>query len=531
MTERIVRVVEATRQMHTMVPLAMPTRRKAACYLRISTRSDEQENSLENQRAHYEELFATSPDLEFAGCYYDDGISGTGISRRQGFQRMVKDAMDGKFSLILTKSISRFGRNVVDSISTIRKLKEYGVECIFEKENIHTFDPKSSFILTIMTAMAENESMSISENVTWGMRQGFAQGKIALPYSHFLGYRKGEDGPEVVEDEATVVRSIYRKYLEGATPGSIAKARETAGIPSPTGRAKWHTTTICNMLTNPCYKGLTIRQKTFTTDFLTHKSKKNEGELPQYFIENSHTPIIPEETWELVQLEMERRRRMGSRFSAKGPLASRLVCADCGAFFGAKVWHSQDRYRSVIWRCNDKYKPTAQRVSGGAKCVTKHVTEEEVYRAFSTIVQKIIVQRPEVVAACEHVLAELMDTADLEQRKQRLVTEQARITEKIETLMTRASREVVEDFSEAYGRLEEEMNRVTGKLDAVEREKGEREYRERQCRLFLRTIQSITPGEDGAGLVDSDLFLALVDRVVIGDGLTFILRDGTEWER
>ena len=271
-----------------MAPMAMPTRRKAACYLRISTRSDEQENSLENQRAHYEELFATSPDLEFTGCYYDDGISGTGISRRQGFQRMVKDAMDGKFSLILTKSISRFGRNVVDSISTIRKLKEAGVECVFDKENIRTFDPKSSFILTIMSAMAENESMSISENVTWGMRQGFAQGKISLPYRSFLGYEKGEDGPEIVPDEAKVVQMIYRRYLDGHTPGAIAKALESAGIPSPTGKAKWHSSTINSILTNPCYKGLTIRQKTYTTDFLTHKMKKNEGELPQYIIENSH---------------------------------------------------------------------------------------------------------------------------------------------------------------------------------------------------------------------------------------------------
>ena len=235
MTERIVRKVEATRQMHTMAPLRALTRRKAACYLRISTRSDEQENSLENQRAHYEELFATSLDYEFAGCYYDDGVSGTGISHRHGFQQMVNDALAGKFTLILTKSISRFGRNVVDSISTIRKLKEYGVECIFEKENIHTFDPKSSFILTIMTAMAENESMSISENVTWGMRQGFAQGKIALPYSHFLGYRKGEDGPEVVEDEAAVVRSIYRRYLEGNSPGQIVKALEAAELLSARG--------------------------------------------------------------------------------------------------------------------------------------------------------------------------------------------------------------------------------------------------------------------------------------------------------
>lgn len=539
MTERIVRKVEATRQMHTMAPLRALTRRKAACYLRISTRSDEQENSLENQRAHYEELFATSPDYEFAGCYYDDGVSGTGISHRHGFQQMVNDALAGKFTLILTKSISRFGRNVVDSISTIRKLKEYGVECIFEKENIHTFDPKSSFILTIMTAMAENESMSISENVTWGMRQGFAQGKIALPYSHFLGYRKGEDGPEVVEDEATVVRSIYRRYLEGNSPGQIVKALEAAHIPSPTGKAKWHSSTINSMLTNPCYKGLTIRQKTFTTDFLTHKSKKNEGELPQYFIENSHTPIIPEETWELVQLEMERRRRMGSRFSAKGPLASRLVCGDCGAFFGSKVWHSQDQYRTVIWRCNDKYKPTVQRASGREKCVTRHVTEEEVYEAFGEIVKQLIAQRPEVVAACEAVLTDLLNTSDLEQRKQRLVAEQTRITERVEALMTRASREVVEDFTEKYGVLETEMNRITGKLEAVEREKAERAYRERQCRLFLRTISNLPPAStaDEENMIGTtpdaqrqgDLFLALVDRVVVGDGLTFILRDGMEW--
>ena len=539
MTERIVRKVEATRQMHTMAPLRTLTRRKAACYLRISTRSDEQENSLENQRAHYEELFATSPDYEFAGCYYDDGVSGTGISHRHGFQQMVNDALAGKFTLILTKSISRFGRNVVDSISTIRKLKEYGVECIFEKENIHTFDPKSSFILTIMTAMAENESMSISENVTWGMRQGFAQGKIALPYSHFLGYRKGEDGPEVVEDEAAVVRTIYRRYLEGNSPGMIVKALEEAGIPSPTGKAKWHSSTINSMLTNPCYKGLTIRQKTFTTDFLTHKSKKNEGELPQYFIENSHTPIIPEETWELVQLERIRRAKIGNKFSAKGPLASRLVCADCGAFFGSKVWHSTDSYRTTVWRCNDKYKPNAKRESGGGKCVTRHVTEKEVYRAFSSIVQKLIAQRPEVVAACEAVLTDLLNTSDLEQRKQRLVAEQTRITERVEALMTSASREVVEDFTEKYGVLETEMNRITGKLEAVEREKAERAYRERQCRLFLRTISNLPPAStaDEENMIGTtpdaqrqgDLFLALVDRVVVGDGLTFILRDGMEW--
>ena len=436
--ERIVRKVEATRHMHTLAPLSMPTVRKTACYIRVSTLDESQDTSFQAQRAHFTELIENSPDMVFAGLYADDGISGTGTAHRQGFQNMVRDALDGKFSLILTKSLSRFSRNVLDSISTIRQLKSHGVEVRFEKESLSSFDSKSELLMTIISSLSQEESRSISENVTWGMRQGFAQGKIALPYSHFLGYRKGEDGPEVVPEEADVVRSIYRRYLEGSTPGMIAKELQAAGIPSPTGKEKWHGTTINSMLTNPCYKGVTIRQKTFTTDFLTHKNKKNEGELPQYIIENSHPAIIPEETWELVQLEMERRRRMGNRFSAKGPLASRLVCADCGAFFGAKVWHSQDRYRTTV-----------------------------VYEAFQGIVNKLIAQRPEVVEACEAVLGDLMNTADLDAKKERLEAEQKRITGKVEALMNKASREVVGDFTEAYGKLEAEMDRLAGKLEAV----------------------------------------------------------------
>ena len=536
MTERVVRKVEATRHMHTLAPLSMPTVRKTACYIRVSTMDESQDTSFQAQRTHFTELIENSPDMVFAGLYADDGISGTGTAHRQGFQNMVRDALEGKFSLILTKSLSRFSRNVLDSISTIRLLKANGVEVRFEKESLSSFDSKSELLMTIISSLSQEESRSISENVTWGMRQGFAQGKIALPYSHFLGYRKGEDGPEVVPEEADVVRTIYRRYLEGNSPGQIVKALEAAHIPSPTGKDRWHPSTINSMLTNPCYKGVTIRQKTFTTDFLTHKSKKNEGELPQYIIENSHPAIIPEETWELVQLEMERRRRMGNRFSAKGPLASRLVCGDCGAFFGAKVWHSTDSYKNVIWRCNDKYKPGISRASGGEKCITGHVTEEQVYGAFGKIVDQLIAQRPEVVEACEAVLGEIMNTADLDTKKERLAAEQKRITEKVETLMNRASREVVGDFSEAYGKLEAEMSRVTAKLESVDREKGERQYRERQCRLFLKTISNLG-GDDGKNTVATasengraDLFLTLVDKVVVGEGLRFVLRDGTEWE-
>lgn len=171
------------------------------------------------------------------------------------------------------------------------------------------------------------------------------------------------------------------------------------------------------------------------------------------------------------------------------------------------------------------------RASGGEKCATRHITEEEVYGAFSSIVQKLIAQRPEVVAACEQVLAELMDTTQLDQKRAKLQAEQTRITERVEAMMTRASREVVEDFTEQYAALEAEMNRVTGKLDAVEREKAERGYRERQCRLLLKALPTAPSNDEESVESRGDLFLALVDRVVVGDGLTFILRDGTKWER
>ena len=278
-------------------------------------------------------------------------------------------------------------------------------------------------------------------------------------------------------------------------------------------------------------------QKTYTTDFLTHKQKKNEGELPQYIIENSHEAIIPEETWEFVQVEMERRKAIGRRFSGKGALACRLVCADCGGFFGAKVWHFTDAYKAVVWRCNDKYKTTAERVSGEQKCNTGHVTEEGIYKAFGMIVEQLIVQKPEVIAACEDILRELQTNVDLDKRKDRLETEERRIREKAEALMDRASKELVDDFSEAYGALEKQLKAVQEKLEAVETEWKARELKARQCRLYLKklvalgdddTSQSNLGADNGKGEV-GETFLALVDKVMVGEKLFFVLKDGTEW--
>lgn len=201
---------------------------------------------------------------------------------------MVKDALAGKIDLIVTKSVSRFARNTVDSLTTVRKLKEHGTEIYFEKENIFTFDSKGELLITIMSSLAQEESRSISENVTWGQRKRFADGKVSMPYKQFLGYDKGEDGAPVVnEEEAAIVRLIYRLFLQGKTPAGICRYLEGKGIFTPSGKQKWSQTTVNSILSNEKYKGDALLQKKFTVDFLMKKMKVNEGEVPQYYVERS----------------------------------------------------------------------------------------------------------------------------------------------------------------------------------------------------------------------------------------------------
>ena len=220
-----VTVIPATRSLHAKASVSVTDKRSVAGYARVSTDSDEQYTSYEAQVDYYTQYIQAHPDWQFVGVYADEGISGLNTKNRDGFNRMVVDALDGKIDLIVTKSVSRFARNTVDSLTIIRKLKDAGCECFFEKENIYTFDGKGELLLTIMSSLAQEESRSISENVTWGQRKRFADGKVSLPYGHFLGYEKGPDGlPQIVPEEAEIVRDIYRMFIPACPP-----------TPSPSG--------------------------------------------------------------------------------------------------------------------------------------------------------------------------------------------------------------------------------------------------------------------------------------------------------
>jgi len=266
----------------THLPETKVQKRRVAAYARVSTDSEEQQTSYAAQVDRYTKYIQERADWEFVAVYTDEGISALNTKHRDGFNRMVADALDGKIDLIVTKSVSRFARNTVDSLTTVRKLKEKGVEVFFEKENIYTLDSKGELLITIMSSLAQEESRSISENVTWGQRKRMADGKVSLPYKHFLGYRKGADGlPEIVPEEAEIVRNIYRWFMEGKTSTGIARTLTEQGVPTPAGKEQWCSSTVKSILTNEKYKGSALLQKRFTVDFLTKKSKVNEGEVPQ----------------------------------------------------------------------------------------------------------------------------------------------------------------------------------------------------------------------------------------------------------
>ncbi len=374
--------IPATLNRFTADSIESAKRRRTAAYARVSTDHEDQQTSYEAQVSYYTSYIRSRPDLEFVNVYTDEGISGTSTARREGFRQMIADAMAGKIDLIITKSVSRFARNTVDSLTTIRQLKEHKVECYFEKENISTFDSKGELLLTIMASLAQEESRSISENCVWGQRKRFADGKVTVPFSRFLGYDRGEDGNLIVnQKEAELVREIYQMFLSGVSPYSIAKRLTERKIPSPGGKDRWYKGTITSILSNEKYKGDALLQKVYTTDFLTKRKKLNVGEVPQYYVEGNHEAIIPEDIFERAQAELERRRKPDKPDTPDKPANAvflpRIICGCCCGAYSAKVWHSTNRYKRTIWQCKNE------------SCGTPHLVEEELRLIFVRAARQI----------------------------------------------------------------------------------------------------------------------------------------------
>jgi DNA invertase Pin-like site-specific DNA recombinase len=518
-----VTTIPATKNIHTTLPKSSIKRRRVAGYARVSTDSDEQFTSYEAQIDYYTKYIKSRDDWQFTTVYTDEGISATSTKNRAGFNKMISDALAGKIDLIVTKSVSRFARNTVDSLVTIRKLKEHGVECYFEKENIYTFDGKGELLLTIMSSLAQEESRSISENVTWGQRKRFADGKVSMPYKQFLGYRKGEDGlPEIVEEEAEIVRLIYKMFLEGRTPAGICKCLEKLGIPTPSGNKKWSQSTVKSILANEKYKGDALLQKKFTVNFLTKKMKHNEGEVPQYYVEGSHKAIIETLDWERVQVETARRKKLGRTYSGNSIFSSKLICGDCGSFYGSKLWHSTDKYRTTVWQCNRKYK-------NGDKCKTPKQKQEIIQEKFLQAYNQLMGNRDGVISDCELLRTMVSDCTEIDVQISKIEQEIEVITELVKKCVNEnaLSTQSQEEYKKKYNGLVKRYEKAVSKHAHLSSERAKKVDRDRELGIFIESLKVQPLLID---TWDDYLWISLVESgTVMEDGtIAFKFMNGTE---
>ena len=380
----------------TVIPAKEPTmlvneqqielKKKVTAYCRVSTDQEEQLSSYENQVRYYTGIITRNPDYELADIYADEGISGTNTKKRDDFNRMIEDCRGGKIDLIITKSISRFARNTLDCLNYVRELKNLGIGITFEKENINTMDAKGEVLLTILSSLAQDESRSISENCTWGIRRRFEQGEHKMSTKRFLGYDYDEDGKLIVNRaQAKVVVRLYEEFLSGKTVDYIARIFRKEKIKSWDGKCNWLASTLDSMLRNEKYMGDTILQKSYTADFLSKKRVMNDGTIQMYHIEEDHEPIIDVEIWEAVQQELERRQRFCEEHRTNtyavnpetNPFSGKVVCGNCNNLYSRVKYTTRRGTKIVKWRCGSTNKAAGHRV-----CACPYIYEEALIKFF-----------------------------------------------------------------------------------------------------------------------------------------------------
>ena len=415
---------------------------RVAAYCRVSTDDEEQLTSYEAQKNYYTDKIMTNKEWTMAGIFADEGITGTSARKRPEFLRMIRQCKQGKIDIVLTKSISRFARNTVDCLNYVRALKELGIAVIFEKENMNTLEIDSEILITMLGAFAQSESESISANVRWGIRQAMKEGKATIQYKYLYGYRKGDDSkPEIIPDQAEVVRKIYDLFLSGTPVRGIQEYLNANSVTNINGESKWARSAIDSILTNEKYCGDVLLQKTYIDDCINKKVKKNTGQLPMYLVQNHHEGIISRETFDAAQAELARRSAGKSpskknaptgrsRYSSKYALSDRLYCGECGTRYQRCTWRNRDGSKRIVWRC-------VSRVDYGNKYCHDSPTldEEPLHRAILAAINSAVKDKDSIIcnlkSAMEKELAPVagqqLSLSEIDSQLERLNTEFSKV--------------------------------------------------------------------------------------------------------
>jgi len=409
MASRNITIIPARKRIGNTVEAEERPKLRVAAYCRVSTDSEEQASSYEAQIEHYTNYIKSNPEWELAGIFADEGITGTNTKKREEFNRMIEECMQGKIDMVITKSISRFARNTLDCLKYIRQLKDKNIPVFFEKENINTMDSKGEIMLTIMASLAQQESQSLSQNVKLGIQYRYQQGVVQVNHNRFLGYTKDENKQLViVHEEAEIVKRIYREYLEGASLLQIARGLEADGILTAAKKPKWRPETLKKILQNEKYIGDALLQKTYTIDFLSKKRVVNNGIVPQYYVENSHEPIISREIFMQVQEEMIRRANLragknGKKriYSSKYALSSIVYCGECGDIFRRVHWNNRG-HKSIVWRYVSRLEER------GSDCSSPTVNEEVLKNAVVKAINEVLCGKDTYLSVLQENIATVL---------------------------------------------------------------------------------------------------------------------------
>lgn len=496
-----------------------PSQLKVAAYCRVSTDFEEQASSYETQVNHYKELINNRPDWTSAGIYADDGISGTNTKKREQFNQMISAAKAGKIDMVVTKSISRFARNTVDCLKYVRLLKDLNVAVYFEKENINTLDAKGEVMITIMASLAQQESESLSRNVKLGFQYRFQQGKVMVNHNHFLGYTKDDQGNLVIDPEqAKTVRRIYRSYLEGMTTNQIAKQLTAEGIKNGANRTRWHASNVTQILRNEKYIGDALLQKTYTVDFLSKKRIKNDGRVPQYYVENSHPAIISKPVYYQVQQILDKSRDgfttangRHHQYSRKYCFSSIVFCSHCADVYTRVTRFSPTKYG--VWGCSAHIRQRRKR-SRGRPCEGRFIKE-------SKLQQKCIAAFNELIA--QHQLAEKQIIKNIVKVIQE--TDGPTLTE-LEQQLEQQQQELLAKANQGHDvtLLSEQIQTLREQRDSLIQQEINQNIREDSLMkiqaLFKQHPQGIT-------VFDEKMVRHLVEKIIINDySIDFYFKDG-----
>ena len=509
---------------------------RVAAYCRVSTDDEEQLTSYEAQKNYYTDKIMTNKEWTMAGIFADEGITGTSARKRPEFLRMIRQCKQGKIDIVLTKSISRFARNTVDCLNYVRALKELGIAVIFEKENMNTLEIDSEILITMLGAFAQSESESISANVRWGIRQAMKEGKATIQYKYLYGYRKGDDSkPEIIPDQAEVVRKIYDLFLSGTPVRGIQEYLNANSVPNINGESKWARSAIDSILTNEKYCGDVLLQKTYIDDCINKKVKKNTGQLPMYLVQNHHEGIISRETFDAAQAELARRSAGKSpskknaptgrsRYSSKYALSDRLYCGECGTRYQRCTWRNRDGSKRIVWRC-------VSRVDYGNKYCHDSPTldEEPLHRAILAAINNAVEDKDNIVynlkAAMEKELAPVagqqLSLSEIDNQLEQLNTEFSKaLAEASESGDQAAYSDRFREIMQKQTALKVQRDEIQGMLA----ESGKAAAHIEQCRQAAETTPSAIAEWDEA------LIRQVVESVTVevNNKLTVQLKNGIE---